>query len=55
MSYTWNGPAGKGAMKTRRAQKKAEAEERNAAGNPVWTCTLGHRHGRKVTCPAGAS
>lgn len=31
MTYTWNGPAGKDAMKKRRTQKREEAEARQAA------------------------
>lgn len=49
MTYTWNGPAGRGAMKIRRETKRSQAEARNAAADAgLYTC--GHTHGAGREC-----
>ena len=44
---SWHGPQGNGAMKTRRATKRAEAETRNAATPPE------RRKSARRGCPTG--
>jgi hypothetical protein len=52
--FNWTGPQHKGAMKIRREVKRAEAEARNAAAQPIMIHigSCGHRHGSGRRCAA---
>jgi hypothetical protein len=51
-TFRWTGRMGRGYMKQYRQFKREDAEDRNAAAQPVELHECGHRHGSGRGCAA---